>query len=395
MIKIKLSLFIHRGKRQMKVEFPYSTLVKDTVKNFQGISWSRTHGCFYLPYSRSLFLELYAYLRKYKYFVDYEELTSAKPLPKLRKVEQRISKPELLKGKSITYFKEYKEYLSGLRHSSSTITTYTNFIADFLLFVGKRPLESIDNTMIQRFVERLVIDKGYSISSHRQLISAIKHFGERFTVSGIEVTTLQRPMRQKRLPVVLSQQEVITLLRSTANLKHRMALALIYSAGLRISELLKLRTADIDPERKQIRIHQAKGRKDRYVILAESIVPLLQNYLATYRPSDYLIEGVDGGPYSAQSVRNFLRRSCRKAGIKKHITPHTLRHSYATHLIENGVGLRYVQELLGHAKPETTMIYTHIAKKDLLQIRSPLDDAVLHLLEPDKYPSKASLSGRF
>ena len=379
----------------MKVEFPYSALVKDTVKNFQGISWSRTHRCFYLPYSRSHFLEFYAYLRKYKYFVDYEQVTLAKPLPKLRKVEQRISKPELLKGKSITYFKEYKEYLSGLRHSSSTITTYTNFIADFLLFVGKRPLESIDNTLIQRFVERLVINKGYSISSHRQLISAIKHFGERFTLSGIEVTTLQRPKRQKRLPIVLSQQEVIALLRNTANLKHRMALALIYSAGLRISELLKLRTADIDPGRQQIRIHQAKGRKDRYVILAESIVPLLQNYLATYRPSDYLIEGIDGGPYSAQSVRNFLRRSCRKAGIKKRITPHTLRHSYATHLIENGVGLRYVQELLGHAKPETTMIYTHIAKKDLLQIRSPLDDAVLHLLEPDKYPSKASLSGRF
>ena len=379
----------------MKVEFPYSALVKDTVKNFQGISWSRTHRCFYLPYSRSHFLEFYAYLRKYKYFVDYEQVTLAKPLPKLRKVEQRISKPELLKGKSITYFKEYKEYLSGLRHSSSTITTYTNFIADFLLFVGKRPLESIDNTLIQRFVERLVINKGYSISSHRQLISAIKHFGERFTLSGIEVTTLQRPKRQKRLPIVLSQQEVIALLRNTANLKHRMALALIYSAGLRISELLKLRTADIDQGRQQIRIHQAKGRKDRYVILAESIVPLLQNYLATYRPSDYLIEGIDGGPYSAQSVRNFLRRSCRKAGIKKHITPHTLRHSYATHLIENGVGLRYVQELLGHAKPETTMIYTHIAKKDLLQIRSPLDDAVLHLLEPDKYPSKASLSGRF
>jgi len=379
----------------MKVEFPYSALVKDTVKNFKGMRWSRTHRCYYAPYSRSLFLEFYAYLRKHHYFVDYEQVASTRPMPKLRKVEPRITKPELLKGDSIIYFKEYKEYLTGLRHSASTITTYTNFIADFLLFVGNRPLGSIDNTMVQRFVEQLVINKGYSISSHRQLISAIKHFGERFTISGIEVTNLQRPKRQKRLPVVLSQQEVIVLLRCTANLKHRMALALIYSAGLRISELLKLKTGDTDLERRQIRIHQAKGRKDRYVILAESIVPLLQNYLATYRPPNYLIEGVGGGPYSAQSVRNFLRRSCRKAGIKKHITPHSLRHSYATHLIENGVGLRYVQELLGHAKPETTMIYTHIAKKDLLQIRSPLDDAVLHLLEPDKYPSKASLSGRF
>jgi site-specific recombinase XerD len=301
----------------------------------------------------------------------------------------------MLQGRNLGIYKEYKVYLRGLRQSPNTIAIYAYFISEFLLFLGDKPMDDIDNRVVQRFVERLVSDKGYSISSHRQLISAIKHFGERFTLSNIEITTLKRPSKQKRLPVVLSQQEVIALLRSTANLKHRMALALIYSAGLRISELLHLRTEDVDLDRRQIRIQKGKGRKDRYVILAESIIPMLQNYLHTYRPRQFMVEGADGGKYSAGSVRNFLRRSCEKAGIRKRITPHTLRHSYATHLIEQGVNLRHVQELLGHSKPETTMIYTHIAKKDLLQIRSPLDNAVLHLLEPDNNPPKISLSGNF
>lgn len=379
----------------MKVDFPFTEIERNYIKKYNGIKWSRSHGCFYLPYSQAVFHDLYAYLRQRHYFVDYEQIRSAKSLPALKKTHGNRSKPELLEGEALKNYKEYYAYLEGLRYSKSTISVYTNFIVDFLLFIDTKPLDAIDNRVVQRFVERLVSDKGYSISTHRQLISAIKHFAERFSLCGIEVSTLHRPGRQKRLPVVLNQTEVIALLRCTANLKHRIALALLYSAGMRISELLQLKTADVDMERRQIRIHQSKGRKDRYVILAESMIPLLRNYLITYNPKHYMLEGYGGGRYSAGSVRNFLRRSCLKAGITKRITPHSLRHSYATHLIENGVNLRYVQELLGHAKPETTMIYTHIAKKDLLQVRSPLDDAVLHHLEPDKNPSKISLSGRF
>jgi len=378
----------------MKVDFPFSPLVKDYVKNFEGMRWSSSQGCFYLPYSRTVFNTLYDYLRLQRYYVDYTQISMAKPMPKLRKSRSKISKPDLLTGESAETFIAYKAYLEGLRYSSSTVVVYTNFIIDFLLFIKDKPLSLIDNNVVQRFVERLVADKDYSISTHRQLISAIKHFAVRFSLVGIEVTLLKRPVRQKRLPTVLSQQEVLRLLGFTANLKHRLALALLYSAGMRISELLKLKTADIDIERRQIRIQQGKGRKDRYVILAESMVPILRNYMMTYAPTHFLIEGYGGGRYSAGSVRNFLRRSCEKAGITKRITPHSLRHSYATHLIENGVNLRHVQELLGHSKPETTMIYTHIAKKDLLQIRSPLDDAVLQFIEPDSTPSKISLSGR-
>ncbi|MBT8282332.1 MAG: site-specific integrase, partial [Muriicola sp.] len=357
----------------MKVDFTPSAGVRDYIEKYPGMRWSKTHRCHFLPYGKRALHQLFIYLRQGGFYVDYSAIKSGKTRPEKGPRKKRSSKRESLDENGRRMYEEYKAYLEGLRHSKSTITVYTNFIVEFLIYVGTKSLDEVTNAVVQRFVERLISGKNYSLSSHRQLISAIKHFGDRFDWSGIEVTLLKRPNRRKRLPVVLSQQEVISLLRNTANLKHRTALALLYSAGMRISELLSLRKADIDLDRRQIRIVKGKGRKDRYVILAESVVPLLNNYLLTYNPGDLLIEGAKGGPYSAGSVRSFLKRACKRAGIKKHVTPHTLRHSYATHLMENGVNLRHVQELLGHSKPETTMIYTHIAKKDLLQIRSPLD----------------------
>ncbi|MBT8235653.1 MAG: site-specific integrase [Bacteroidia bacterium] len=289
----------------------------------------------------------------------------------------------------------YVQYLGGLRLSPSTISTYRSFIVFLLLYWKERPLHELDNESVQRFIEVVVKRRKYGISTHRQLVSALKHFGDRFTKSGIEPEGIQRPRKSRHLPTVLSKKEVIDLLRVTYNLKHRTILALLYSCGLRIGEVLQLRLANIDLDRRQLVVVQSKGRKDRYIVLAESTVPLLLNYVSSYKPQQYLFQGEKGGPYSASSIRNFLRRSCRKAGIKKRVTPHTLRHSYATHLIENGVNLRLVQELLGHSKPETTMIYTHVAKKDLLSVQSPLDTTLLELREPDKNLLNQPLSGNF
>ncbi|MGC1631104.1 MAG: tyrosine-type recombinase/integrase [Gelidibacter sp.] len=193
----------------------------------------------------------------------------------------------------------------------------------------------------------------------------------------IDNLKLERPKRSKILPTVLSQAQVIDLLKASKNLKHRAILALIYSAGLRISELIDLELKCIFVDRRQLVIKNAKGRKDRYVVLADSFIPLLQNYFMTYMPKRYFVEGPSGDKYSASSIRKFLARYCKDANIYSKVTPHTLRHSYATHLLEQGVNLRHIQELLGHSKPETTMIYTHVARKDLLEIRSPLDSAIL------------------
>ncbi|WBX70341.1 tyrosine-type recombinase/integrase [Tenacibaculum retecalamus] len=269
--------------------------------------------------------------------------------------------------------------MRGKRYSESTVLTYFTFIADFIDFSQPAPIESLTNKNVELFIEAVFIARDYSISSQRQFISALKLFVVYYPTCNIESLTLQRPKTSRKLPSVLSQQEVVTLLQVTRNLKHRAILAMLYSSGLRIGELTKLELRHIDVARRQLFVQNGKGRKDRYVILADSFLPLLQNYISTYVPKRFFVESPTGTKYSESSIRKFLHTSTRLAKIKKHVTPHTLRHSYATHLLENGIGLRHIQELLGHAKPETTMIYTHVAKKDLLEIKSPLDTILLSL----------------
>jgi site-specific recombinase XerD len=265
-------------------------------------------------------------------------------------------------------------------------------MADFIEFHNNKQLDYLTTKDVELFIETVFIKRKYSISTQRQFISAVKQFIIFYPKTGISNLTLTRPKKSKILPTVLSQEEMIYIIQCTKNLKHRAILALIYSAGLRIGELLNLKLEHIQIHRKQILIKSAKGRKDRYVTLADSFVPLLQNYLISYQPELYFVEGEKGKPYSASSVRKFLARSCKEAKIKRTITPHTLRHSYATHLLESGVGLRHIQELLGHSRPETTMVYTHIARKDLLDIKSPLDHALKHLSETQKEEQKLLLS---
>lgn len=241
--------------------------------------------------------------------------------------------------------------------------------------------EELTNRHVELFIENVFIPRRYSISTHRQFTSAMKLFVNFYSNSKIDDLKLDRPKKSFILPTVLSNEEVINLLRCTKNLKHRAILAIIYSAGLRIGELINLQLSHIDIERRQIIIKNSKGRKDRNVILAKSCIPLMMNYLNTYEPKKFFAEGQPLEQYSQASIRAFLKRSCKAARITKKVTPHTLRHSYATHLLENGIDLRYIQELLGHAKPETTMIYTHVSKKDLLRIESPLDIAVKKLTQ--------------
>ncbi len=293
---------------------------------------------------------------------------------------------------SQTIIADYQSYLRGKRYSESTVRAYRYFIKLFLNFLkAKEPKKATTND-VRLFIEDLVRTKRIAINTHRQLVGAFKHFAYFYPECAIDDTALTRPKKSRQLPVVLSQEEIIDLLRCTANLKHRTILAMLYSCGLRIGELLALKLKNIDIDRGQIFVSNAKGRKDRVVIMAKSFLPLLSNYMSTYRPVHYFVEGPNGGVYSASSVRAFLKRSCKKANITKTVTPHTLRHSYATHLLENGIDIRYIQELLGHSKPETTMIYTHVGKKDLHQIESPLDTALKVMTKTHKNDTNMLLS---
>ena len=387
--RVKLSVFKHRESTCFGIGFVYDFKLKELVKNISGVTWSAQNKIFYIPKDKLTVHQLQSELNKKGIYVDYSEL---KPLAKITKKISKKRVPRKISDEKKEVIRAFVRYLRGLRLSESTVMTYFTFVADFVAFLEEKPLDGITNTNVRLFVERQVIHKKYAISTHRQLVSAIKHFGRFLPDSNLEVEDLPRPSSSRYLPTVLSKEEVIDILRATHNLKHRAIIALLYSAGLRIGEVIDLELRCIDIDRRQLFIKNGKGRKDRVVVLAESFIPLYRNYYMTYEPKRFFIESPTFGKYSPSSIRNFLKRSCHQAGIKKKVTPHTLRHSYATHLIEQGVGLRYVQDLLGHAKPETTMIYTHVAKKDLLQIQSPLDTAFIALSEPDKKKQNQSLS---
>lgn len=399
MITITLTSIEHRGASQIAIGFAYDIAVKKVVKAFEGVKWSQTHKTFYVGDTSESRQKLFQHLREANYYVDYSALRKSK-YKKRSGVDRRQNPHKEAMYKQLpqplkALCTRYADYLRGKRLSSSTVATYGFFVLRFLDFAKDLPIESWNNTTIELYLEQVLAKEGYSISSHRQCIGALKHFTELCGIDAFDASEFKRPKKDKLLPTVLSKEEVIRLLQAVKNLKHRAAIALIYSSGLRISELLNLELKDLDPERQLIYIKKGKGRKDRTVVMSTVIRPLLSNYLQTYCPERYFIEGKTGERYTASSVRAFLKKGCREAGIKKTVTPHTLRHSYATHMLEQGVGLRYIQQLLGHAKPETTMIYTHVASKDLHQIASPLDGVVQSLTDSSKEEQKVLLSRGF
>ena len=175
------------------------------------------------------------------------------------------------------------------------------------------------------------------------------------------------------LPTVLSLKDISKILAVTKNLKHKTMLFLIYSAGLRLGELLELKLGDIDSDTMKIYVRKGKGKKDRYIMLSENVLNLLRDYYKVYKPNDYIFEGQNGGKYSPKSVQSVFKTALKKAGIKKKATVHTLRHSFATHLLDDGTDIRYIQELLGHKRLETTQIYTHVSSYSINKIKSPAD----------------------
>ncbi|WKD85382.1 Tyrosine recombinase XerD [Polaribacter huanghezhanensis] len=370
---------VHRKEHQLLIKFKYHQKLIDLIKTVDGVRWSTSLKSWYFKNTDKNLLLITCL---------FEGITTVNTSNISRK---KVFRRNLTEDQKILLNNFYL-YLKGKRYSQSTINTYTFFIADFINFHTKTALEDLTNRNVEEFIETVFMERNYSVSSQRQFISALKIFIVFYPQTAINDLQLERPKKSRKLPNVLSQEEILEIIRCTQNLKHRAILALIYSCGLRISELINLKLKDFHIERKQLIVNQGKGRKDRYVSLADSFLPLLSNYYYSYKPKVYFVEGQKGGKYSAESVRQFLRKSCLKAKIYKTVTPHTLRHSYATHLLENGVDIRYIQSLLGHAKPETTMIYTHVKRKDLMEIQNPLDVALQKLEKADKENKKLLLS---
>lgn len=364
--KITLKHSTHKNQEIICAYFDYDEQLKTIIKNMNA-SWSQTLKCWYFKMSD---FSLNNFYKKFssKAFIDYSNVKNLKTTT----TESKPSIKEQLSAETSNTIHEFYKYLTGKRFSTSTIKTYSFLVAEFLIY-HKQKL--VDNKReIELFIEDVYVKKNVSISTHRQFVSAINHYLD-FTQSGFRLDfAVDAPKKDKKLPNILSKEEIIRLIQVTKNLKHRVCITLLYSSGLRIGELLNLRLKDLDFDRNLLRVEMSKGRKDRYVPLAKSILPMLKNYLNTYEPKFYLIENdINNTKYAQTTVRTFLKRNLEIAQIKKHVTPHTLRHSYATHLLESGTDIRYIQTLLGHYRPETTMIYTHVQSEDLQKINNPLD----------------------
>lgn len=338
-------LIKHKGESRIAVYFEKSSALIERIKKLEGSRWSQTLKTWHLP-------DTTLYRKQFGIALPEESMPSKEGMEGIEK---------------------FKRYLKSKRYSDSTIKTYSEALKSFLVFYRLKDINEIDNDDVIRYNSDYIMKNRLSSSYQNQIVNAIKLFFKTTQNRVIAIEKIHRPKRTRVLPNVLSKEEVLKIIDTTENLKHKTLLALIYSAGLRISEALSMKPKDIDSVRMLIHVKNAKGKKDRYTLLSEKVLLLLREYYLVYKPKEYLFEGQFGGMYSSRSAQIILKQTAIKARIRKPITLHTLRHSFATHLLESGTDLRYIQDLLGHSSPKTTMIYTHVTNDSLKKIKNPFD----------------------
>lgn len=358
-------LIIKTNTGRLKLTSGINKELIKAIKNIPYAAWNPQNKSWSIPFAEKFLDEIKAVAQQENLNLIYEEEkidTTKKPKTSQYDIPNYRTCPE-----------EYILKLKELRYSDRTLKSYKGLFEEFINFYHRYELEMIDESMIIAFMRYLVIERRISTSYQNMAINAIKFYYERVLGGQRKVYLIDRPRVEKKLPTVLSEQEVGEILKATENLKHKAILMVAYSAGLRLSEIINMRIKDIDSSRMQIRIEQAKGKKDRYSLLSVKLLEVLREYFKQYKPKEYLFEGGAGSMYSARSIQSIMQDSTQKAGIKKKVGVHTLRHSFATHLLENGTDLRYIQNLLGHESSKTTEVYTHITTKGFDQIKSPLD----------------------
>ena len=359
-------------EKQIGLKFYPDKVIQALVKGLPDIKWSDSYGMAFLPNNKenlNLIFQTFrgvAWLNCNQFFPNRVINRDNEPLNVDAYRKRKL--PE-------TYRRCPENYLQKLELKKYAFNTAKVYVSCFEAFINHfkhlAPLE-IGEIEIRQYLQKLIHD-GKSDSYLNQTINAIKFYYEVVMEMPNRFYAIERPRKVKKLPEVLSKDEIISMIDHTSNIKHKCILALLYSAGLRRSELLNLKLSDIDSKRMLIRIRKAKGNKDRNTLLSQKLLLDLRKYFIEWRPKEYLFEGQNGGKYSGKSVANIVKRAASKAGITKKVSPHTLRHSFATHLLEAGTNLRYIQSLLGHNSSRTTEIYTKVANNHLKTIKSPFD----------------------
>ncbi len=373
MKNVTVEKVIHNGENRVAVRFPYDTELIAVVKGFQGARWSYKMNCWHIPDNPEVFPQIEEALkgRAILKFPDQK--------PVVNSVYGTTGEIDVKKSEvndsDKDKIEEFRKWMINRRYSDSTIDTYTGMLGQFFRFIKPKTSKEINSDDMVRYVNEYIIPRRLSYTFQNQVISATKLFFSHFYKVKLDIETFRRPRREHKLPNVLSKEEIKSVLQASSNLKHRAMLSIIYACGLRRSELLNLKPGDIDRQRGVLLIRQSKGKKDRIVPISDKIIKLLEEYWIAYRTVNWLFEGqLKGSRYSEKSLESVLKQSLKKAGIKKPVTLHWLRHSYATHLLESGTDLRFIQELLGHSSSRTTEIYTHVSTKSLQNIKSPYED---------------------
>lgn len=341
----------HNNKNVIWVDFPFNHLLKDELKHtFPFAKWSRSQKSWFLPDNDAVRSQLGMDPKKY--------------FP---------TKFHLLSTENQLALQKFIVQLDLKAYSQNTIKTYVSELMHLLLILKNKPVDELSKERLKDYFLYCVRDLKMGERKINSKINAIKFYFEQVLHQEKMFFDIPRPKKPSTLPKLLSKAEVTAIFSQVNNPKHLLILKLCYGMGLRVSEIVGIEIGHIDSDRMLVLISAAKGKKDRYVTLPDSILPLLRDYYKNYKPKKYLFEGQYGGKYSVSSVQTIFKRALKKAKIHKYVGVHSLRHSYATHLIENGVDIRLIQELLGHNSIKTTQIYTHVTFNTKNQVKSPLD----------------------
>jgi integrase/recombinase XerD len=367
---ITFSSVFHEGKQYIKLKTTHLHQFKDTFEKDKRLKWSKTYQCF-ITWNNSEILSgiVDDYKKLIRFAVDSNLKLNDNNLI-LKLWEQSYPTDSLICPK------EYIDCLRYDNYSWNTIQTYHGMLFYFINYFKDRGIEGINNLNIEeinRYMHEMS-EKGRSFTWLNQSINAIKYYYRKVLHKPCDAAFIDRPRRHARtLPKVIDADYVMAIIKSIKNIKHRCIVMVMYSSGIRIGELVNLRIGDIQIARGLINIRHGKGNKDRVSVLGTNIIQYLEEYLKLYKPKRWLFEGTNGGPYSAVSIRSIVKRATMdlQTGVK--VTPHVFRHSFATHSLEMGTDLRYIQELLGHQSSKTTEIYTHVSNRELAKISSPFD----------------------
>lgn len=348
--QLRFELAEHQHKAVIFICFEYHQQTNEKVKKLPNVKWSHTKKAWYVSDNQF-----------------YREKFGLPAKPAGKEVLAHIQ-PE-----NQPAFKTYIETLQLKAYSGSTIRTYRNEFAQLLYLLKAVPVTTLDSEKLRSYFLYCTNTLKLSENTLHSRINAIKFYFEQVLHREKVFFEIPRPKKHAQLPKVISQPEIKKLFEVTKNLKHNLMLKLCYGMGLRVSEIVNLKITDIDSKTMQVFIERAKGKKDRYANLPVSILQLLRSYYKAYKPVKYLFEGQYGEQYSIRSAQQVFNDGMRKAKINKAIGIHGLRHSFATHLLENGTSIIFIQELLGHNDIKTTLRYTHVSQQSLKNIKSPLD----------------------